>query len=139
MPTNYKKILLIGVVAAIISIILGFVTCGWIFNFIYTLPPVEVWKIFTPTTFAIIIVYSLIYYTFITLIFAKVRKVLPIDNVRAGLFYGTALWIVTSLNGAVPTFLFMNVNQIVPIYWALIGLLDSLIIATVIAMLYKEK
>ena len=40
---NPKKIILSGVIIWIVNSIIGFVTCGWLFNWVYEIPP-NIWK-----------------------------------------------------------------------------------------------
>ncbi len=40
---NAKKIVISGVLIWIISSIFGFLTCGWLFNWVYQLPP-NIWR-----------------------------------------------------------------------------------------------
>jgi hypothetical protein len=40
---DLKRILISGVVIWIVGTIFGFLTCGWLFNWVYTLPP-NIWK-----------------------------------------------------------------------------------------------
>ncbi|MGB7002309.1 MAG: hypothetical protein WBE22_09965 [Halobacteriota archaeon] len=38
-----KRILISGVVIWLVGTVFGFLTCGWLFNWVYTLPP-NIWK-----------------------------------------------------------------------------------------------
>ena len=40
---NIKRILISGVVIWIVGTVFGILTCGWLFNGVYTLPP-KIWK-----------------------------------------------------------------------------------------------
>ncbi len=40
---NTKRILISGVAVWIVSALFGWVTCGWLFNWVYQLPP-NIWK-----------------------------------------------------------------------------------------------
>ena len=40
---NAKRILISGVVIWIVGTVFGILTCGWLFNWVYTLPP-NIWK-----------------------------------------------------------------------------------------------
>ena len=40
---DIKRILISGVVIWLVGTVFGFLTCGWLFNWVYTLPP-NIWK-----------------------------------------------------------------------------------------------
>ena len=39
---NFKKIILSGVIIWIVNAVFGFLTCGWLFNWVYKIPP-NIW------------------------------------------------------------------------------------------------
>ena len=91
---NTKRILIAGIAVWIISSILGWLTCGWLFNWVYALSP-NIWKpaeemlgvnmvwmslvgLFTAMVFAL--VYALLY------------KGIPCKGIKKGLMYGFIVW-----------------------------------------------
>ncbi|MDI6603497.1 MAG: hypothetical protein QME57_05365 [Patescibacteria group bacterium] len=80
-----------------------------------------------------------IYWIAIVLILALVHKALPGQGLKKGLCFGIGIWIISNLAGAVPSALYLNINSTVPIYWVVSGLIQMLIVSTIIAVIYKEE
>ena len=41
---NIKRIILAGVLVWSVSTVIRWLTCGWLFSWVYQIPPVEIWK-----------------------------------------------------------------------------------------------
>ncbi len=133
------KILIASAVVSVFSAIFAGVTCGWLFNWVYKLEPVNVWKpmdvppdlTFYIGSFLLNIVFVVVYGLF--------RKGIPGKNKLAkGFIFGLCVWAVGMLPGMFSTYSFMTVATGVVIYWTILGLIEMPIKGLIIAALYGE-
>ncbi len=132
------KILIAGFVVTIFSMILGGITCGGIFSWVYKLEPTNVWKPMTcPGT--MFIIGTFILNTVLAFVYALIKKGLPGKNrfIR-GLVFGLCVWAVGMLPGMFCTYEFMTVATTVVIYWTVLGLIKSLLEGMIIAAIYGD-
>jgi len=135
---NTKKAVIAGVLAAVVSFIFSWLTCGWLFNWVYALPPIEVWKPITSTNMAFSALTTLFFGIVLALVYALLYKGLPIKGLKKGLLYGFIVWLVGTLPGMASTYSFTVIAPGVVIYWTLIGLVHYLLLGLVIAAIYKK-
>ena len=139
---NIKKILISGVVVWLITSILGWLTCGWLFNGVYQIPP-NIWK----SEAAIMSVNNIIGSTLtglisamlFVLVFAVLYKGIPNKGLKKGLTYGFLVWLVGGLVGIANMPFYMAISSVVVIYWIIQSLVMNLINGLVVAAIYKPK
>ena len=139
MRMSWGRWLIAGLVVAIFNAIYGFVTCGWLFNWVYELPPTEIWRNMENITgiFWVLVnlgnfVVALIY----TFIYAQVGACIAGSKGRKGTLFGLALWFVALLPGMFYTYAFMSIASGVVIYWLIQGLVQLVINGLLIAWIY---
>ena len=137
---NTKRILLATFVIWVVSAVFGFLTCGWLFNWVYTLPP-NIWK--TPEVMATNLIWMnllgiLTAVIFVTL-FAFLYKGIPGKGVKKGITYGFIVWLVGGLSGMITMPFYMTIATTVVIYWIINALVISLINGAIVGVIYKEK
>ena len=136
---NLKRLLLVGVVVTIFNAIYGFVTCGWLFNWVYQLPPVACWRDMenvTPLYWALVYLGNFIIVMIYTTAYAKVGGCFAGGKAQRGAVFGFALWFVAMLPGMFYTYAFMNVAAGVILYWLFQGLIQLIVIGLLIAWIY---
>jgi len=135
-----KRVIAAGIAATIVSFIWGFLTCGWLFNWVYTLEPTNVWKPMEPleTWIAWMNVGGLILNIILAGVFAYIYKGIPGTKIRKGLCFGLMVWLVATLPGMFSTYMMMTVNTTVVTYWIINALIEYLLLGVVIAAIYKE-
>ena len=139
---NVKKILLSGGIIWIVGIISTFLTCGWLFNWVYFIEPI-IWQPAevimsagnTVGSFALGLMGAIIF----ALVYAFVHKGLPYKGVKRGLVYGLIIWSVGALSGMITMPFFMTISWVVIIYWIVQALIMSLINGAIVGKVYKEK
>ncbi|MEK9149510.1 MAG: hypothetical protein AAB267_05630 [Candidatus Desantisbacteria bacterium] len=130
------RMLIAGVVARIAGTIFGIATCGWLFNWVYTLEPTEIWKPmagpppiwFNAASLGLGIVLALVY--------ALLYRGIPGKGIVKGLVFGLFIWLVGTLPGMLSTYTFMRVATTVVIYWTILGLVALLVEGAIIAAIY---
>jgi len=139
---NTKRILISGVVIWIVSMILGWLTCGWLFKWVYALPP-NIWKDpaammgagnmigMNLTGFVRAIIFALVY--------ALLYKGIPGKGAKKGMLYGILVWLIGALTGMASMPFYMTIATVVVVYWTIQALLLNLISGTIVGVIYKEK
>lgn len=87
---NNKKIINTGLVIWITSVLYGWLTCGWLFNWVYKLPP-NIWRTVEEMTSGNSLLWTNLIGLAVALIFIKVyaylHKILPGQGAKKGMLY----------------------------------------------------
>lgn len=116
---NKGRALIAAIAVTAFHAVWGFLTCGWLFNWVYVLPPVTIWRApveMTPLfwTFQYIGCFIL---SFIFVIVLKwIARGLPGTRLVKGLAFGFIAWLIGTLPGMFAAAFFMSVNPVWPIY-----------------------
>jgi hypothetical protein len=133
------KILIAGVAATLVSSILGMVTCGGVFNWVYKLEPINVWKNMEGPPGIWLYVGSLILHVIFAYVYALLQKGIPGKNkIVKGLVFGLCVWAIGILPGMFSIYYFMTVATTVVVYWTISALIIDPILGMVIAVIYGE-
>ncbi len=136
------KAILAGVVIWIVGIIWTMLTCGWLFNWVYAIPPV-IWKDAAAITSIGNMIGSNLLGLLIALIFvfvyAWLYKGIPGKGIKKGLAYGFIVWLVSAFSGMITMPFYMTISWVVIVYWVLNGLISYLIFVLIAGAIYKEK
>ncbi len=137
---NVKKIAVASVVIWIVSAVFGWLTCGWLFNWVYQLPP-NIWK--SPEEMSVSLIWmnliGLLTAAIFVLVFAVLYKGIPGEGVKKGLIYGFLIWLVSSFSGLITMPFYMTIATTVVIYWIINHLVMCLIIGAIAGAIYKEQ
>jgi len=139
---NAKRILISGVVIWIMGTMFGILTCGWLFNWVYTLPP-NIWK--DPavmmsagnmiganlTGFIRAIIFASVY--------ALLYKGIPGKGAKKGMTYGIIVWLIGALSGIASMPFYMTIATTVVVYWIIQALVLDLINGAIVGAIYKEE
>ncbi|MBU0567218.1 hypothetical protein KJ693_03880 [bacterium] len=131
-----RRMLIAGVVSRIAGTILGIMTCGWLFNWVYALEPTEIWKPMAgppPLWFNLA---GLALGIILALVYALLIKSIPGKGIVKGLVFGLFVWLVGILPGMLATYTFMRIATTVVIYWTIQGLVVLLVEGVIIAAIY---
>jgi len=120
--------------------IAGMVTCGGVFNWVYTLEPTAIWKPmsghgpgagFMIGCFVLNVILSIVY--------ALLKNGVPGKNKYfKGLVFGLCVWAVGMLPGMHVTYAFMTVSTTVVVYWTILGFVQTPLEGLIIAAIYGE-
>jgi hypothetical protein len=140
---NAKRIVIAGVAVWIVSSIFFYLTCGWLFKWVYELPP-NIWRDFTAMqasagnligAHVIGIIRALLF----VLVFAIIYKGIPGKGVTKGMIYGVLVWLVGALTGMASMPFYMTIATTVVIYWIIGALFLSVINGAIVGAIYKEQ
>lgn len=136
---NIKKIIFAVVVVAIFNILVGMLTCGGAFNWVYKLEPTNVWKPMENFSLPIMIASTFIIDLIFVFVYALINKGIPGKNkFIKGLIYGLLVVLVGLVPGMIQTYLYMTVATTVVIYWTIWGLIVSPIKGLITAAIIGE-
>lgn len=135
------KIILAALVITIVGAVYGGLTCGWLFGWVYELPPTSVWvsqasmtgMFWVWTNLGTFILNIILVY-----VFALLYEKIPGKGIKKGLCFGLIIWAVATLPGMFATHMFMTVNSTVVIYWVISHLVWYPIAGLLIALIYKK-
>lgn len=138
---NVKKLVLSAVVMWVVNTVLIWLTCGWLFKWVYEIPPI-IWK--TPEAMmatgnmAASLLVGFIVALLFALVYAVFYKGIPGKGVNKGLHYGFFIWLVSALSGMATMPFYMTIATTVVIYWIVQALVLSLIKGAILGAIYKE-
>lgn len=134
-----SKILIAAVVVAIFNILVGMVTCGGVFSWVYKIEPVNVWKPMQEVSLPLLILSTFLINILFVYIYALINSGIPGRNrFVKGSAYGLCVWVVGIIPGMVDTSLFMTVAPVVVIYWTIWGLIVLPLKGLIAAAIYGE-
>jgi len=138
---NTIRILISGFVMWLVGTVFGLLTCGWLFNWVYLLPP-NIWKdpAVTMSTGNIIganltgLVAAIIFAS----VYALLYKGIPGDGIKKGMTYGILVWLLGAVSGIATMPFYMTIATTVVVYWILQALVLNLINGAILGVIYKE-
>ena len=139
---NKKKILISGIAIWIVSTVLGFMTCGWLFNWVYQLPPI-IWKnpatIMTTGSMIGTNIIGLVSAMIFASVYALLYKGIPGKGIKKGMNYGLIAWFLGALSGLPSMPFYMTISTTVIVYWIVQALVMNLINGAIVGKIYKDK
>ena len=134
---RHGKIFLGGIVVAILQSIWGMLTCGWIFNWVYTLEPTSVWRPMEEFPVLWCIILTFIFSIILAYVFFIIVEGLPGRDSARGLWFGLFVWLVGALPCFSSLFLGTIISHVVLIYWLASALIVSLWSGVVLSKIIK--
>ena len=136
---NAKKILLSGIIVWIISTAFGWLTCGWLFNWVYQIPPTNIWVTPEKMMDNLLWINLIGFVTAIIFIgvYAYFYKSLPGEGVSKGMRYGFIVWLVGALSVTAIMPFYATIATTVIVYWIINALVIKLINGAVVGAVYK--
>lgn len=137
---NVKKVILATIVIWIVGFLFAWFTCGWLFNWVYQIPPI-IWH--GPETMMstgnmiwsnlIGIIRALLF----VLVYIVFSKALAGQGAVRGMQYGFFIWLVGALYGMASMPFYMTIATTVVIYWIIQALVLNLIMGALVGAIYK--
>lgn len=133
------RLVIAGVVVGILKGAWGFLTCGWLFNWVYALEPTSIWKPVEQMPFMLMNVTNIVFAFALALVYAVIYQGLPGKSVVKGLWFGLFVWLVGGLPGTITLGMVTTMAAGVVIYWTVSFLVVSLWQGLVIAAIYGKN
>ncbi len=138
---NTKRILICSGLIWFIGTVFMWLTCGWLFRWVYEIPPI-IWKTSAEMMNVPSMVGANILGILTSLIFvlgyAFLFKGIPGKGIKKGISYGIIVWLLASVSGLASMPFFMTIAPAVVIYWIIQALVMKLISGLIVGKLYKE-
>lgn len=136
---NIKKLILAVLVVGIFNVLVGMVTCGGAFSWVYKLEPVNVWKPMTSVSFPIMLAGIFFVDLLFVWVYALIKNGIPGKNkYTKGLLYGLFVVLVGLVPGMISTYTYMTVATTVVVYWTIWGFVVSPLKGLIAAAIYGE-
>jgi len=139
---NTKRIILATLAIWLFVSAWTMLTCGWLFNWVYSIPPV-IWK--TPQQMmgmgntALSLLTMLIGALVFVLVFSILYKGIPGNGIKKGMHYGFLVWLIGPMAGIVGMPFYMTIANTVVIYWILNFLVSHIIMGALVGLIYRPK
>lgn len=134
-----KNLILAIIAVAVFNIIIGMLTCGGAFGWVYKLEPTNVWKPMESVSPLLMFGGMILVDVIFVSVYALIKNGIPGRNkVEKGLLYGLIIWIVGLIPGMISTYTYMTVATTVVIYWTIWGLIVNPIKGLIAASIYGE-
>ena len=117
------RVLVAGIVIAVFNAVVGMILCGGVFNWVYKLEPINVWKPMEGPPGVEYFVGLLILSIIFVFVYALLNKGIPGNRLGKGFIFGLCVWAVGVLPGMFATYIFMAVANTVVIYWTISALI----------------
>ena len=134
-----NRILIAGVVVGILGALWGWATCGNIFNWVYQIEPVSVWKPIETVPSHLVGILGIAFSILFAFVYALINDGIPGKGIMKGVWFGVIAWLVGGLPGIIMTGMFSVIAQEVIIYWVVICLVTSIWQGVVIALIYDRE
>ncbi len=135
---KYWRIFIAGVVVAVFNVVVGMLTCGWLFSWVYEIEPTNIWRaIDSPPVayYPLVLIMNIV----LAFVYALLAKGIPGKNrLIKGLVFGLCVWAVGNLPAMLSIYLFMTIAAAVVIYWTVLGLVTLPLMGLIIAAIYGE-
>ncbi|HPS20391.1 MAG TPA: hypothetical protein PKY78_05325 [Candidatus Omnitrophota bacterium] len=133
------KIIIAAIALSLFGMIAGGLTCGWLFNWVYKLEPINIWKPMQGPPGLMFNICAFLLNMALVIVYALFQKGIPGKNKLAkGLIFGSCIWAVGILPGMFTTYSFMTISTGVVIYWTILGLIEMPIKGLIISVIYGE-
>lgn len=133
------RIVIAGIAVTVFSAVVGAITCGGIFNWVYQVEPTDVWKPMEGAPGATVFIGLFILNVIIAFVYALLNKGIPGGNkVVKGIVFGLCVWAVGVLPGMFATHVFMTVATAFVVYTLIMALIMSPLKGIIIAAIYGE-
>lgn len=135
------SLFLSSLVVWIVSTAIGWLTCGWLFSWIYEIPP-KIWldphtMTATGNMIAMFLVGLIGAFLFV-LVYAIVYSGIPGFGVKKGLTYGFLIWLISALAGMATIPFYMTISAWVVVYWIIQALVIKLVTGALLGVMYKK-
>lgn len=132
------KVIIAGFTAAVLSIIIGMLTCGGAFSWVYQLEPTNVWKpmneIIMPLYMGGMVLINIIF----AFVYALLSRAIEGSKIKKGAIFGLCVFAVGMIPGMFATYMFMTVAPTVIIYWLVWDVIVLPLKSVVIAAIYED-
>lgn len=134
-----KKLILPALALSVFGFLYGWLTCGWLFTWMYELEPTLVWRPMDGAPGVDYHITALVLNAVFVYVYLLLQKSIPGKTwVKKGTAYGLIVWAIGMLPGMFMTHFFMTVATTVVIYWAVSGVISLALSGMIVSYLCKK-
>ncbi|MBD3238105.1 MAG: hypothetical protein GF332_00500 [Candidatus Moranbacteria bacterium] len=138
-----QKFLIATIAIWAVKTLIIWLTCGWLFSWVYKIPPVNIWL--EPQV--MMSVKNMLYSNVIALlmsglfvwVYTIIYKGVPGTGIKNGINFGILIWLVSALPGMASMPFFMTIATTVIIYWIIQALVINIVSGLILGAIYKNK
>jgi len=139
---NFTRIFFVGILIWVVSMVFNAVTCGWLFNWVYDIPPniwktkeqlLDVWNVIGMDFFSLINAWVFV------IIYALIYAGVPSSGIKKGILYGTFVWLVGSFANFPPRAFFSILSNTIIVYWVFHSLISNWLAGLIVGIWYHPK
>ena len=136
---NMQRVFIGAIIISIFEAILAWITCGHLFNWIYEIEPIGIWKITKSPPGLSFYTLAFLLNTAFVFVYAFLHKGIPSNNkCSKGIIFGLCIWSIGMLPGILVTYFFMAIAPAVILYWIISGFVKLFLKGLITAVIYKE-
>nr|VFJ94950.1 MAG: hypothetical protein BECKLFY1418B_GA0070995_10649 [Candidatus Kentron sp. LFY] len=136
---NYKRLAMATLIIFVLAQIWGFLTCGWLFNWVYEIEPTSVWIKVEQMSWPLGILWGLIFSLTFVFVYAVLYHGVPGDGIKKGICFGLLIWLVGAFPGLGSMSLYTVIAPQVIIYWIISALIQLSWQGAIVAWIYKPN
>jgi hypothetical protein len=137
-----KKVVVSTIVLWLVSVFYMFLTCGWLFKWVYDLEP-KIWLpvevMMLPVNMVLSHIVTIVGVFFFVVIFEILYKAIPQKGVSKGMVYGFFVFLLGPFVGISSMPLYMTVSTTVIVYWLVSAFVLFLIKGAIVGKIYSKK
>ncbi|MBD3244553.1 MAG: hypothetical protein GF335_01015 [Candidatus Moranbacteria bacterium] len=136
-----KKILVPSILIWLSKTVILWLTCGWLFSWVYEIPP-NIWiepEIMMNTSNMIYSnLFSFIGTVIFTMVFIRIYNGIPGKGIKKGINYGILVWLVGAFSAMITMPFYMTIASTVIIYWIIQAFVINVIGGYILGALIKK-
>ena len=135
----FKKLLFIGLPLGVLTTLVGWLTCGNLFSWVYEINPSFIWKTAEEISVPHIWGFTILLSILLVFVFGTVKNsLIQKCRILRGLHFGLLIWIVGSLAGGVAQYLYVITAHEVILYQLAWGLVVGGLQGVFISVFYDK-
>lgn len=134
------RILVASISVTIVNSFIGIIFCMGNFNWVYTLEPTYIWKSVKAVPDIVFYAAAFGLYTILSVIYMVLSKGIPGKNkLTKGFIFGLCVWLVGTVPSMFLIYTFINISNIVLLYWLVMALVQKPVQGIIIAIFCEDS
>lgn len=139
---NVRRVIGAALLIWVATMVFRWLTCGWLFTWVYDIPP-NIWKkpeeMITVGNIIGVNLSNLVQAFLFAIVFAIIYKGVPGKGVGKGIIYGFFVWLLSGFSGVVSMPFYMIVAVPVVVYWIVQVLVLDIINGAIVGWIIQDQ
>nr|VFK40432.1 MAG: hypothetical protein BECKTC1821E_GA0114239_100740 [Candidatus Kentron sp. TC]VFK41908.1 MAG: hypothetical protein BECKTC1821D_GA0114238_101137 [Candidatus Kentron sp. TC]VFK57671.1 MAG: hypothetical protein BECKTC1821F_GA0114240_101918 [Candidatus Kentron sp. TC] len=136
---NYKRLTIATLIIFVLAQIWGFLTCGWLFNWIYEIEPTSVWLEMERMSLPLGLLWGFIFSLTFVFAYATFYAGIPGNGIKKGIRFGLLIWLVGAFPGMGSMSVYTVIAHQVIIYWVINALIQLIWQGAIVGRVYEPN